>query len=244
MIPKKIHYCWFGGKPLPKKAEKCILSWKKYLPDYEIVEWNESNFDINYNLYTKEAYENKKYAFLTDVARLIVIYNEGGIYFDVDVETIKSFDDILECKAFFGIERENYVATGLGFGAEKNNDFIKALLDDYNDRHFVKSDGTLDITPCPVINSEIFKKYGFELNNSVEEKDGIRVYPSEYFNPLENATGKLNKTKNTYSIHWYNKSWVPKKLVVRSKITKVFHRIFGVNCFWWLKNIIKKVKHG
>lgn len=236
MIPKKIHYCWFGGKELPLSAKKCINSWKKYFPDYEIIEWNENNFDVSFNKYAKEAYDNKKYAFFTDVARLYIIYKYGGIYFDVDVEVINSYDEILSSKVFFGLEKIDNVNTGLGFGAEKENAFIKELLSDYDNRNFIKEDGSFDMTSCPIINSKKFKEKGFLLNNTKEEIEGIVVYPREYFNPLDSGTNKLiYKTINTKSIHWYLKSWVSKKIILRSKITRPFHRLFGNDCFKWLK---------
>lgn len=237
MIPKTIHYCWFGNKPLPKSAIKCINSWKKYFPEYEIKQWNEKNFDININDYVTEAYKSKKFAFVTDVARLYILYKYGGIYFDVDVKVIKAFDDILCNKAFFAIEKEGKINTGLGFGSEKNSKFVKELLNDYTKKHFILEDGKMDLTPCPEINSKIFKNYGFQLNNTIEKIDDIAVYPKDYFNPMEVGTGKINKTENTRSIHLYSKSWLPKKLLYRSIITRPFHIILGEDCF---KNFKKK----
>lgn len=243
MIPKKIHYCWFGNKELPLKAKKCIDSWKKFFPDYEIIEWNEKNFDINFNKYAKEAYDNKKIAFFTDVARLFIIYHNGGIYFDVDVEVIKKFDDIvLKNDAFFGLETESTVNTGLGFGANKNNWIIKEMLDDYNNKKFVSENGEIDMTPCPVINSKVLKREGFKLNGKYEKLRNVSIYPVDFFNPLEPASGKLNKTKNTHSIHWFLKSWVPKKQLIISTFTKPFHRVFGINCFKWIKKFGGNIK--
>lgn len=239
MIPKKIHYCWFGHNPLPETAKKCIESWKKYFPDYEIIEWNESNFNINYNKYTEEAYKNKKYAYVADVARLYIIYNNGGIYFDVDVEVIKSYDKILNNAAFFGLEKEKYLNTGLGFGAQKKCKIVKDLLDDYKNRNFTMPDGKLNLTPCPAINSKIFLKDGFTLNNKIQVINDIAIYPIEYFNPLDDTIGKLNITKNTHSIHWYAKSWVPKKQLIRSKILKPFRKLIGVNNYSKIKKILK-----
>ena len=131
MIPKKIHYCWFGRGEKPALAKKCIASWKKYCPDYEIIEWNEDNFDINYNAYTKYCYENKKWAFLSDYVRLLVVYEHGGIYYDTDVEALKSFDDLLTYKAYFGFENEEHINTGIGFGAEKEHTVLKSMLEMY-----------------------------------------------------------------------------------------------------------------
>lgn len=121
MIPKKIHYCWFGRKELPEKAKKCIASWKKYCPDFEIIEWNEDNIDVYQNPYTTYTYDNKRFAFLSDYLRLLIVYKEGGIYFDVDVEVVRSIDELLENQAFFGFETKDYINTGLGFGAEAGN---------------------------------------------------------------------------------------------------------------------------
>ena len=230
MIPKIIHYCWFGGNPKPAEVKKYIDSWRRFCPDYEIREWNENNFDISFNKYAKDAYDNKKYAFFTDVARLYLIYNYGGIYFDVDVEVIKKYDDVIS-DAFFGLETPNTVNTGLGFGAKKGHPFIKKLLDDYKNANFINDDGSLNLIPCPIINSKVFIENGFKLNGKKEEINGIYVYPVDFFNPLESSTGKLNKTENTHSIHWFMKSWIPKKDLIRSYITKPFHRLFGKDCF-------------
>jgi len=153
-IPKVIHYCWFGGNEKSKLIKKCIDSWKKYCPDYEIKEWNESNFDIEINNYVKEAYEAKKWAFVSDYARLWIVYNYGGIYLDTDVELIKSLDNLLNYKAYFGSEDGKLINTGLGFGAIKDNEFVKKIKDDYEYIHFIKDDGTYDITPCPKRNTD------------------------------------------------------------------------------------------
>ncbi|MFQ8630465.1 MAG: glycosyltransferase family 32 protein [Intestinibacter bartlettii] len=148
MIEKKINYCWFGGNEKSEIIQKCIKSWQKYCPDYEIIEWNESNFDVNLCKYTKDAYKNKKWAFVSDVARLWVIYNNGGIYLDTDVELFSSLDELLKYDAWFASDDIKYVATGLGFGAKKDNMLVKKMLEDYYIREF-------DVTPCPVLNTKI-----------------------------------------------------------------------------------------
>ena len=145
MIEKKIHYIWFGSNPLPPLAKKCIESWKKFCPDYEIVEWNETNFDVNQNIYTKEAYENKKWAFVSDYVRLYALYHHGGIYMDTDVEVLKNLDDYLNHDAFSGFESSNAIPTGI-IGAKKGNYHIKQLLNEYNDRHFILPNGEMDLT--------------------------------------------------------------------------------------------------
>ena len=132
MIPKKIHYCWFGRKELPEKAKKCIASWKKYCPDFEIIEWNEDNIDVYQNPYTTYTYDNKRFAFLSDYLRLLIVYKEGGIYFDVDVEVVRPIDELLENQAFFGFETKDYINTGLGFGAEAGNAIVEAMIKEYD----------------------------------------------------------------------------------------------------------------
>lgn len=227
MIPKKIHYCWFGRGELTVKAKKCIQSWKKYCPDYEIIEWNEDNFDVHQNEYTKKVYTEKKYAFLSDYARLKVVYEHGGVYLDVDVELVKSLDDLLENDAFFGFETKEFINTGVGFGAKQGSTAVKTLLEEYNQL----LDGTKDVIGCPKLNTEGLIKLGLERNGQLQKLDECTVYPAEYFNPYDNPTGRLNKTKNTHSIHWYAKSWMDKKSIIRSKLTQPLHRIFGTDFF-------------
>ena len=214
MIPKIIHYCWFGGNPLPENVSKCIESWKKCCPDYEIKQWNENNYDINKFQYVKEAYEAKKWAFVSDLARLDIIYNEGGIYLDTDVEVIRSLDSLLDNKCFLAIEQpSHYIATGLGFGAEKENPCIKEMLDEYRGAKFKLAEGIYDTTvPCPARNTAPFYKYGFNLEiDKPVNLGGAMVYPPEYFCPFERKINELKITENTYSIHHYDASWVPSK---------------------------------
>lgn len=207
MIPKTIHYCWFGGNPKPKLVEKCIKSWKKYCPDYEIIEWNESNFDINCCDYVKEAYEAKKWAFVSDFARLKIVYDNGGIYLDTDVELISSLDKFLKYDSFFGFEDSEYIATGLGFGAIKNNPILEVMINDYFHLHFLKPDGTYNIVPCPKTNTKSLEKIGLVRNNSFQIINNNAFFPSDFFNPIDFKTMKKKVTKNTVSIHWFNASW-------------------------------------
>lgn len=231
MITKKIHYCWFGMSEKPKLAQKCIASWKKYCPDYEIIEWNENNFDVNMNGYTRMCYEQKKYAFLTDYARLVILEEYGGIYFDTDVEVIRSFDDLLDCTAFFGFENENAVASGLGFGAEPHTDVMKAMVRTYDQ----VIDGKNGVIGCPILNTEALIPFGLIKNGLRQSLKGIEIYPPEYFNPYSSVTGRLTKTQNTHSIHWYSMSWGSGATKIKIKITRVMRRIFGERCFDWLK---------
>lgn len=210
MIPKVINYCWFGRNPLPDSVLKCMDSWKKYCPDYEIKQWNEDNFDIGKSEYAKEAYEAKKWAFVSDYARLDIIYNNGGIYLDTDVELIRNLDPLLKNKCFLGIEQPSHlISTGLGFGAEKKNENIKEMLDEYKNTHFTLKKDIFDKTPCPYRNTNPFYKYGFnkEIKN-VTDFNGARIYPPEYFCPFERKLNKLTITENTYSIHNFGSSWI------------------------------------
>ena len=231
MIPKKIHYCWFGRGEKTKLAKKCIESWKKFCPDYEIIEWNEDNFDISINPYTKMCYEQKKYAFLTDYLRLVIILEQGGIYFDTDVEVVRNFDDLLDCGAFIGFETKEYVNTGQGFGAEAGNTIVKQMLKEYDQL----LDAQHGIIGCPILNTKALVKCGLKQDGEMQKIQDVIIYPSDYFNPYDDPTGVLTKTRSTYSIHWYGKSWLDKKTVIRSQIMKPFHRIFGTDCFKWLK---------
>lgn len=238
MIPKRIYYCWFGKKTLPKQAKKCINSWKKNLKDYEIFEINEDNFDVTKCIYTKEAYENKKYAFVTDYVRLYALYNYGGIYMDTDVEVIRNLDEFLKHDAFSGFEDEKYVPTGI-MASKKKNQIIKELLDYYNDRHFVLDDGSLDLKTNTEIITEFFEKKGLIKNNKKQIIDGFALYPNDYFCPVNHDTHKLEKTNNTYTIHWFSGSWIPKKEKFKIKLYQFLKKILGEKN---LKKIINKVR--
>lgn len=234
MIPKKIHYCWFGRNELPEKAKKCIASWKKFCPDYEIIEWNEDNFDIDQYPYLKWCYEHKKWAFLSDLARLLIVEKHGGIYFDTDVEVVKNIDFLLREEAFFAFENANHVATGLGFGAIAGHKTVAAMVDQY--KNLVPNEqGEIEMIGCPTLNTNALISLGLVLNGEMQMVSDAKILSSEYMNPYDDATGKLKKTENTISIHWYAKSALSKSTILRSKLTKPFHRIFGVNCFQWLK---------
>ncbi|MGG3564221.1 glycosyltransferase [Neobacillus rhizosphaerae] len=237
MIPKVIHYCWFGKGDMPKLAQKCINSWEKYCPDYKIIEWNEQNFDITSNKYVYEAYQNKKYAFVTDYVRLYVMYKYGGIYMDTDVEVLSSLDIFLNNKAFSGFETQDYVPTGV-MACEKEFELFGEFLAYYEDKSFVNNDGSLDMTSNVRIMTNILEKYGLNKNGEFQVINGFALYPMDYFCPLDNATGRLNKTANTATIHWFNKSWVDPIKRKRSKITRIFHLLFGKNCFSWLKKVV------
>lgn len=227
MIPKKIHYCWFGGNQKPESVQKCINSWKKYCPDYEIIEWNESNFDIHCMPFVEQAIEAKKYAFASDVARLMVVYENGGLYFDTDVEVVKNFDDLLNNKAFLGFENNEYVASGLGFGSEAGVAFFKEHIDVYKDEVFINDDGSFNMLGCPRVATKLLVEKGLVQNNQEQIVDGVRIYPADYFNPYDSVTGKLDKTDNTYSIHWYDASWSGTPPIIL-KLKRLIHRLLKV----------------
>ena len=212
MIPKTIHYCWFGRNPKPKLAKKCIKSWKKYCKDYDIVEWNEDNFDISSApLYVRQAYEAKKWAFVTDYVRLWAMVNYGGIYMDTDVEVLKPLDQFLKHKAFSGFEDEIHIPTGI-MACEKDFPLFNEFLHYYDDACFYNESGEISyITNVTIMTDSCLKK-GLVQNNTLQNIEGFVLYPNDFFCPISYATRELNKTKNTYTIHWFSGSWQSKEV--------------------------------
>jgi hypothetical protein len=211
MIPKIIHYCWFGGNPLPTLAVKCIESWKKYLPEYEIVEWNETNFPIDDFIFAKQALENKKYAFISDVCRLYALKKIGGIYMDTDVEVLKSFDCFLDLTAFSGFENDDFVPTGI-MASEKEGVWVMELLAYYDKKPFVNLDMTLETLSNTFIITQMMLKKGFVMNNTFQEIKGyVTFFSNDYFCPKSYKTGSIDLTDNSYCIHHFAKSWIPMK---------------------------------
>lgn len=223
MIPKIIHYCWFGGNPLPTLAQKCIESWKKYCPDYEIRRWDETNFDVNCCDYVREAYEARKWAFVSDYARFKILYENGGVYFDTDVELIKPIYDIVENGAFMGLEEAGKVcvASGLGLAANIGLPLLEEILDSYHHSHFGKvENGSYETVVTRVTN--IILKHGNIFPDKITEVEGITIYPPEYFCPLNYYTGEMKITENSRSIHHYTASWLNKTKRMISSIKKRF----------------------
>lgn len=239
MIPKKIHYCWFGGKEKPALANKCIASWKKFCPDYEIIEWNEGNFDLDRCAYTRWCYDNRKWAFLSDFARLAVVEEHGGLYFDTDVELVKDPGELLRYEAFFGFENDASVNTGLGFGAQAHHPAVRAMLQCYLDLG-QDANGDFPETACPAYNTAALVRLGLERNGKRQNVAGAEILPAEYLNPYDDPTGTLRRTERTLSIHWYSKSWIAPVTRWRAKLTKPFHRLFGTDCFRWLLRLVRK----
>ena len=241
MIPKVIHYCWFGRNPLPESAVKCIESWRKYMPDYEIKEWNEDNFDVNMIPYTTEAYSVGKYAFVSDYARFWVLYHYGGVYFDTDVELIKPIDDIVEKGPFMGIEvmckvdpvefvGYPMVAPGLGLGAPAGIEFYKKVLDYYSEQRFLNDDGSIVEGTVVSHMTRLLIREGLQKKSGMQHIAGIWIYPEDYFNPFDDLTGRLNKTENTRSIHWFARSW-QKQSPIKMWLSRMSHRIFGLTLY-------------
>ena len=212
-------------------AQKCIASWKMFFPDYEIKGWNEDNFDVNLIPYTQQAYEAKKYAFVSDYARFWILFNYGGLYFDTDVEVIKPMDDIIERGPFMGCESNSEtkidVAPGLGLGVNAGSDLYKELLDLYATLKFKNEDGTLNKKTIVSYTTEILYKHGLKPLSGIQVVDGVWVYPSDYFNPLDDLTGKLKVTEHTRTIHWFMNSWGTQSQM-RRWFSRMSHRIFGL----------------
>ncbi len=227
MIPKIIHYCWFGNKKIPKEFQTYIDGWMRLCPDYEIKKWTEENFPYKKSVYAAQAYRAQKWAFVTDYARFRILYEYGGIYLDTDVELIKPLDSLLDtCEAeniqgFMGIERPETgdVAPGLICAAEPKNPLIKELLMGYKGRKFINDNGQQDLTTVVEYTNEILRKHG--------EDATFRIYPSDYFNPMDMNTGEIHITDNTYSVHHYASSWVDGYSRLRGKIYKGIRRNLG-----------------
>ena len=224
MIPKIIHYCWFGHNPKPASVETCIASWRRYCPDYEIIEHHEGNYDLTKNIYMKQAYENKKWAFVTDYARLDIVYEYGGIYLDTDVELLKPLDHLLDCKGFMGFEDDEKVATGLGMGAVPKHPLLAGLMQDYQDLRFVREDGSFDMTPCTRRNTDhLILNHGLKPDGSLQKLDDFMIYPRDYFAPKGPVDRTMKYfTENTVSVHHYDASWAEGKQKRDIRILKTF----------------------
>lgn len=206
-IPKKIHYCWFGKQPIPSALEKCIESWKKVCPEYEIIRHDESNYDITKNKYMQQAYEHKSWAFVSDYARVDIIHQYGGIYVDTDVEMLQSYNDLLSNEMFCGFELGNDINFGLGFGAVAGHSILKDILNLYEHLEFVDKDGRLNLTPCTIYQTECLKKYGLKQNGMYQKLESCVAYPREVFAPESFYGGEKCFSKHTHSIHRYYATW-------------------------------------
>lgn len=220
MIPKIIHCCWLSGEDFPNDVRKCMDSWGKKLPDYEIKLWNTNNFDVNICQYTKEAFSAKKYAFVSDFVRLYALYHYGGIYLDSDIEVLKSMDCFLNEKAFTGFEDESNVAAWI-LGSEKGNPLFKELMDEYYSRNFIKENGDYDMTPNPKYVTECMVRHGLILKQDIIQKlDYITVFPMDYFCPYNPYRRDTKFTENTYVNHYFNGAWRPDELIYNERLRK------------------------
>jgi len=253
-IPKIIHYCWFGRKPKPELAEKCIRSWKKFCPDYEILEWNEDNFDVSSApKYVQQAYEQRRWAFVSDFVRLKALTEMGGVYMDTDVEVIRPLDAYLHHQAFAGFERIDRVQTGL-LACEKDFPLFLDFLSHYDTASFLKEDGSEDITTNVEVLSNLCMQRGMVCNDALQTVDGLAVYPREYFCPVDYDTKKLKKTRKTVTIHWFSGSWhteeeleamrQEKLQLQREKMSNIRYaignKLFGEEGYEKLKKILKR----
>ena len=207
MIPRIIHFSWLGHGPRPSSVERCIATWRRYLPSYQIMEWNEENFDIHSSPYVEEAYNRRKYAFVSDVIRGRALYDHGGIYLDTDVEVLKSFDPLLQYRSFWGFEAGNFVATST-IGAEKGHELIKAYLDRYANRYFLLPDGSCDVTTNVTVVTNLLRERGLNLDNSRQLIGNNNViFPQSWFSPYDYRIGKLHNLSDAYAIHHFAVTW-------------------------------------
>lgn len=240
MIPKIVHYCWFGGTSIPAEYQKYIESWKRFLPEYEIREWNESNYDVHCIPFSEEAYKARKFAYVSDYARLKILYENGGIYFDTDVELINCIDDIIQKGPFLAFEKHTkgneedklLVNIGLGFACEKGNTIIKEIMDYYEQNHYILADGTVNQIPIVYITTDVLRKHGLVASDKPIRIDGgITIYPWDYFCPMEYLSSKLELTDNTRTIHHYSATWMSwsdklkmKKGYISNRIKSLFKK--------------------
>lgn len=242
MIPKTIHYCWFGDKPLPIEAQRYIQTWRELMPNYQIKEWNESNFNVNAIAYTQEAYKSRKYAFVSDYARFKILYDEGGIYFDTDVEMLQSIEDIVQKGPFMGCElspdKKNKtiaVAPGLGLAAEPQMSFYQEMLEEYKNSHFILSNGKMNFQTVVERTTTMLMKHGLQPIADIQHVEGINIYPKSYFCPMD-YDGKIHLSDTTYTIHHYAQTWrSPLHVFVRKIILS-----FGSTT---LRNLAAKIYH-
>ena len=242
MIPKKIHYCWFGNNPKSKLIEKCIASWKKFLPDWEIIEWNESNYDVNKNDYISEAYKQKKWAFVVDYARFDILNQQGGIFFDTDVEVLKPIpEELLVHQAFTGFESDKTINPGLVFAAEVNHPMLQEIMSVYEKKKFGEMiDGRIENIVDIV--TGIMDKNGLKKNNTFQVVEGIAVYPKEYFCCFNHEIQAFEIQEETISVHHYAASWSPWYRRLYFKTIKVAAKVLGKERYLRIKRKIKKVK--
>ena len=233
MIPKVIHYCWFGGKALPKDVRKCIRSWKEKCPDYEIVQWNESNFDIHCHPFVESAYKEKAWAFVSDYARLKIIYDRGGIYLDTDVELLKSLDFLLKYQGYIGVQQGGRLCnTGLGFGTVKLNSVVQDMMKSYDGLTYIPEQK--NELACPKLNDKVFRNLGYQFHNEIQEIGDIVIFPPRYFDPYAPGRAENLMCNDTVSIHHYTASWTCRKQRIKRKIVRIVgdERVRKIKEYW------------
>ena len=239
-IPKNIHYCWFGRGPKPKDTVRYIESWKTIMPDYQVIEWNEKNFDVHVCPYVEQAYESRKFAFVSDYARGHALYEMGGIYLDTDVEVLKAFDDLLEHRSFWGFEAGNYVATST-IGTIPRHEMIKAYLDQYHTRRFLEPDGTPDQTTNVQVITKLWEQQGVLLNNErqIAGNDNL-ILPQECFSPYDYTVGTTVSSSETYAIHHYEKTWMGRWPKIKGGLKKKVAALFGEGGVRMMRKILMR----
>ena len=228
-IPKVIHYCWFGGNEKTELIQYCINSWRKYCPAYEIREWNEHNYDVTKQKYMREAYAAGKWAFVSDYARLDIIYRFGGIYLDTDVELIRSLDALLHYRAVMGFENGKHVATGLICAAVAKHETIKELRDSYDGITFLQQNGRYNMTPCPQYTTDYFLRYGLKQDDHIQHCRDVTIFPTEYFNPKDFVTETLCITENTIAIHHAAMTWHDEKSMNSIAKERMIYKKYGIH---------------
>ncbi len=238
-MKKTIHYCWFGRSEKPKLVKKCIDSWKKNLPDYRIIEWNEDNFDISKNRFVAEAYSDRNFAFVSDYVRAFVLYNYGGIYVDTDVEVLKSFDPFLNDNMFLGFEEGNFVGTCV-MGTEKGHEIMKCYLDHYENMTYFNEDGTKYTDTNVILLTKLLDERGLVRNNELQTFSGITVYPRTYFSPYDYINGISYITDESVAIHHFAQLWLPKNVRFKTDIKRIIINIIGGENLKKIRELRKK----
>ena len=239
MIPKIIHYCWFGNKQIPEREQGCMATWEAMLSDYQIMRWDENNFDVNSNPFTKEAYRLKKYAFVADYVRLHALTTCGGIYLDTDIEIVKSFDELLEQhKAIGGFETPQVLQTGM-LACEKHNDVFEVFFAYYKTHQFVWG-GESATPPNSAIFARLMMERGLKLDNTYQKIDGVAIYPQEYFCPIDQGSRQIISTENTYCIHYLMGSWFPRKIRWKNNLKRFIGKYVSYNFVNAIRHLLRK----
>lgn len=241
-IPKIIHYCWFGGKEKPDIVKRCMASWHEHLTDYQLIEWNEHNFDISHNAYVNEAYKAGKFAFVSDYVRVYALYHYGGIYLDTDVEVFKPFDDLLHHESFWGFEQENFIATST-IGAAKGNKLIQTFMDSYSQKNFILADGSFDSLTNVAMITKLLGDWGVKPDGSYQEIEGIGAfYPQTYFSPYDYINCRHFNTSNTYAMHHFYKSWLPPKARLKGQMKLLASKVIGGNNIARIRETLRRIQ--